>query len=197
MGTDIHAFIEYSNEPTFSGLSGEPAYLFAGFQLIRDYRLFDALGDGRSSQLTADHASKPALYPPRGIPPDVSIMVARKYYRLIADSDIPHPSFWPRDHCISSKEADERIQQSKEVVATVQQTIFYGTTAPRSWSVIPRLHVFNPSWLFHHEIEEALQHADISSSEIGWDFRAVLTCLETVERDCGPMRVRLVFWFDK
>jgi hypothetical protein len=49
MGTDIHAFAEYADDRgrrVFTGRPEEPAWLFGKFSLLRDYALFDALGDG-------------------------------------------------------------------------------------------------------------------------------------------------------
>ena len=88
MGTDIHTFLEYSDDIGRQGFSGDPslpALLFGHFALSRDYTLFNALGDGRNVHLDSSEIERNALFSPRGIPIDISHAVAREYYDLIAD----------------------------------------------------------------------------------------------------------------
>jgi hypothetical protein len=198
MGTDIHAFVEYADDRgrrSFTARPDEPACFFGRFLLQRDYALFDALGDGRNSQMAPEDVGPRSLYPPRGIPADLSLQTASEYYDLVVEGQAPHASFWPAHRCVSKEEAEERIRQgahSGEIVQCMQ----FGTTHPRTWRAVSRTCWHTPSWLLVHEIEESLNHHRLSLSELRWDFRVLLRCLTWIEEHIGRGQGRLVFWFD-
>src|SRR5215467_1354959 len=114
MGTDIHAFVECADPDdgrAFSGTPEWPAYLLGSFNLLRDYELFDALADGRNSLMRPEDVGKRALFPPRGVPPDISLEAAREYYDLVVGRDLPDPRFWPRHGCVSLEDARPRLKE--------------------------------------------------------------------------------------
>lgn len=198
MGTDIHTYVEYADgqeRRPFSGRPEEPAWLFGQFSLLRDYALFDALGDGRSSQMAPEEVGERSLYPPRGIPPDLSLEAAWEFYNLLAEDQTPHPGFWPRHGCVSAAEAEERERRGAPL-GKVVQTIHYGTTRPRTWQVVAKEYWHTPSWLFLREIHQSLEHQRLPLAELLWDFRVLLNCLSSIEEQIGREQVRLVFWFD-
>jgi len=207
MGTDIHTFIEYDDHRSrgsFSGQPEEPALLFGKFSVWRDYALFDALGDGRNSLMDPEDIGKMdpegigrrSLYPPRGIPADISWETAREYYELVVEAQTPHAGFWPRYGCVSVSEAAERVRHGAHL-GHVAQTIHYGTTPPRTWQAVSKEYWHTPSWLSLVEIHQSLEHHRLSPTDLRWDFRAVLNSLVEVEKETGPGQARLVFWFDK
>jgi hypothetical protein len=198
MGTDIHAFVEYADDQSrrpFSGRAEEPAWLFGKFSLSRDYALFDALGDGRNSQMAPEDVGERSLYPPRGIPADLSLEVAWEYYDLIVEHQTPYPGFWPKHACVSASQAEERVRQGAHL-GNLAQTIYYGTTPPRTWKTVSKEYWHTPSWLSLREIHQSLDHHRLPQSELRWDFRALLTCLSLIEEQIGSGQTRLVFWFD-
>jgi hypothetical protein len=198
MGTDIHAFVEYADDKgrrSFTGRPEEPAWFFGKFSLLRDYALFDALGDGRNSQLAPEDVGERALYSPRGVPPDLSLPAAWEYYDLVADAQAPHPGFWPKHGRVSSPEAQERVQRGAHF-GSVAQTTHHGTTPPRTWQAASKDYWHTPSWLLLAEIHQALEHPRLPLTERRWDFRALLKCLAEIEEQIGRGQVRLVFWFD-
>ena len=116
MGTDIHAFIECADPfraLPFSGTPDYPAYQLGSFSLLRDYELFDALGDGRNSLMSPKEVDKRALIPPGGVPPDISLQVAQEYYDLVVERDLPSRGFWPRHGCVSLEEARPRLKEGR------------------------------------------------------------------------------------
>jgi hypothetical protein len=198
MGTDIHTFVEYADDSgrrSFSGRPEEPAWLFGQFSLLRDYALFDALGDGRNSQMAPEDVGQRSLYPPRGVPRDLSLEAAWEYYDLVIEAQTPHAGFWPKHGWISASQAQERVHRGAHF-ASVAQTIHYETTPPRTWQVVSKEYWHTPSWLTLAEVRQSLKHHRLSLTALRWDFRALLKCLSTVEEQIGRGQVRLVFWFD-
>jgi hypothetical protein len=198
MGTDIHTFVEYAEEKgrrLFSGCPEEPAWFFGRFSLLRDYALFDALGDGRNSQMPPEDVCARALYPPRGIPPDISIPVAWEYYDLVVDAHPPHTGFWPKHGCVSASQTQERVGRGAHV-GSVTQRMQFGPTPPRTWQVVSKEYWHTPSWLSLLEVHQSLEHHRLPLTDLRWDFRAVLKCLSEIEEQIGRGQVRMVFWFD-
>jgi len=198
MGTDIHAFVEYSDDRgrrAFTGRPEEPAWLFGKFSLLRDYALFDALGDGRNSQMPPEDVGERSLYPPRGIPLDLSQETAWDYYDLVIEDQSPDAGFWPVHQHISANQAEERLRQGAHE-GSVAQTMHYGTTRPRMWRAVSRAYWHTPSWLTLQEIHLSLEHHRLPLMACRWDFRALLQCVTAIEEQVGRGQVRLVFWFD-
>jgi hypothetical protein len=199
MGTSIHSFAEYADEggkPTFSGSPDEPAWFFGQFSLSRDYALFDALGDGRNSQMAPEDVGQRALFASRSIPADISLETAWHYYDLVVESETPHPSFWPTGGSVSVSQAEERVRRGKAHYGKIVQKTHYGATAPRVWRVVSKEYWHTPSWLQLAEIRESLKHHCLVLGELPWDFRVALECLAKIEEGIAPSQVRLVFWFD-
>jgi hypothetical protein len=198
MGTDIHTFVEYADDSgrrSFSGRPEEPAWLFGKFSLLRDYALFDALGDGRNSQMAPADIGKRALYPPRGIAPDLSLEAAREYYDLVVEAQTPHAGFWPKHGCVSVSQAHDRVQKGAHF-GSVVQTIHYGTTPPQTWHGVSKEFWHTPSWLTVEEVHQSLEHHRLSMTTLRWDFLAMLKSLSAIEEQIGRGQVRVVFWFD-
>ncbi len=197
MGTDIHAFVEYAHFDdgrSFSGTPESPARLLGSFNLLSDYDLFNALGDGRNSLMSPGDIAKRALFPPRGVPSDISLPVAREYYDLIVGRDLPSRWFWPRHGCVSLEEVRPRLKEGVTLYGTPigRGTVVDGT---RSWRVVAKAHWHTPSWLTLQEIRQSLDHHGLAEAQLRWDFRALMTCLAEAQGN-GNRQVRLVFWFD-
>lgn len=198
MGTDIHSFVEYADDSgrgVFSGRPEEPAWLFGKFTLLRDYSLFDALGDGRNAQMAPQDVGKRSLFPPRGVPPDMSVEAAWEYYDLVVETCAPHALFWPSHGCVSVGQAQERVRQGARL-GSVVQTMQFGAILPRTWRVIPKECWHTASWLTLPEIHQSLEHYRLPLTKLCWDFQALLKCLTVIEAQIGQGQTRLVFWFD-
>jgi hypothetical protein len=193
MGTDIHSFVEYANTPSgesFRGESAHPACLFAEFSISRNYELFDALANARSGQLGEGQASKGALFPPRGIPTDLSYRAAQSYFDLVKDTAV-NSSFWPQEGLVSQYEAIGRINSGEAHGGTVLHP--FGKSQMCQTVSKPFWHT--PSWLFPYEVDAALQHFGLTGA-LHFDFRLLLEAMKMLEAEVGVGRVRLVFWFD-
>ncbi len=135
MGMDMISFIETCcPEDQFSGVPEIQAYLLAEFCVGRDYDLFDALADARSTQaeVPLEERRCRALYPARGIPPDLSLTVAWRYYDLIVESELPDKYFWPtcdgraiedpaKRPIVSPEEAQKRVATGEAHYGVVAQ----------------------------------------------------------------------------
>ncbi len=200
MGTDIHACLEYAgkSQKVFSASPRKPANLFAHFKINRSYILFDALGNGRSSLFEPDEVEKKSLFPPRGIPADLSLDAAQKYYLGILDTKGSGSSFWPKDWSVTKEAAASLVKNNQSHYGTIYM---HDDT---SWKVVsdPKYHA--PGWLTYPEIKASLAHFDLpldnsvaeQENHLGWDFRLLMKTMEQLTKEIGEEKVRLTFWFD-
>jgi len=172
MGCDIHAMLEVEGE---SPVAFAFNAIFAGqASLPRNLAVFGALAGVRSTV--------PPLYPPRGIPDNVSEESFEEYYLFVIN------------------EADAEMYRGYGYVtrdeAPIRGRVYWKTSGLQSrfgYVADPDWHT--PSWLFLSEIHEALAHAKLTAEDLMPEYRIVLDALASAERWLGR-RARLVFWFD-
>ena len=196
MGTDIHAFIEidYSEEgKAFEDSEKISAFNLGELLISRDYELFDALGDGRSS----DEITEPSLYGSRGLPKNISFAVENRYFHIVDNRESEfdkllelHPSLSK----ITTKKADKWLSEGCSFLGEEEKV-----WRNNKWENLQR--VSHPgwhscSWLTLKEIYESLAHYDLPVGELFIDFRILLSTMEQFEQELGVGHTRLVFWFD-
>tara|TARA_R110002095_G_scaffold1297_8_gene6897 strand:- start:2544 stop:3143 length:600 start_codon:yes stop_codon:yes gene_type:complete len=199
LGTDINAFLEKTDRedsPSFSGIPHDQTWLFGKFCINRDYHLFDALANGRSVQFDPSEVERHALYPPRGIPADLSYDVAIEYYDLIMEPADIDSRFSTGYEFVSKSEAEIRVSTGRSHYGQVTALWPYSEKSPL-WSVVSKPYFHNPGWLTLEEIREALDHFKITMSEVDIEFRALLRAMEELDQESSPWHVRLTFWFEK
>ena len=186
MGTDIHAYIEYTYDerPQFVYCWGED------IDVGRNYSLFGVLAGVRRSKL--------CVFPPRGIPEIVSSKVRLKFYALINDKLFADPTPQRRG-VVSEKIAADYVKNHGFKIEVI-----YGDRMIQH----PDWH--SPSWLTVPELEKV--QAVFREIEMEPDFDddgfqlyrklgphqmldAVIGAMKAIDGDWVG-RSRFVFWFD-
>jgi len=210
MGTDIHAFIEVdcsSGDRPFESSYEIMSCTYGEFALPQNYRLFDALGDGRSYQFPDDNSRKRAKVPPRGIPLPLSRLVLNRYAHIIVNEKMDATEITrslngliPELRAVTETEAEKWVMDGvSEFIDDVEHRIF-------SEGKVSSRRVSNPdwhtaSWLTLPEIEESLEYFDLALNRVDckddlFAFTIVVDTMRYIEKSRGEGRTRLVFWFD-
>jgi hypothetical protein len=202
MGTDIHTFVEvdYATTGEPFGASAEVRCFNQGeFFLWHDYDLFDALGNGRSHSFPPEEVKRWALFPPRGLPANISQAVFLRYYHLVADPRYKeaqldgHWEFYPGLQPVPPEEAARWVGEGWSHYLDPPVRNAAGRPGrPRVSS--PNWH--SASWLRLPEVYQALAHFGISVQDLGAAAQVILRVMEEFENRLGVGRSRLVFWFD-
>lgn len=174
MGTDAFVFFEHraKGELMWHGGSHKPIIL------SRNYRLFDAIGGGRSNQ--------GFLIPPRGYPDDISEELAQYSCSLIVSEDVNafrerNPSY--RRHVFHSSEVDDNYR------VVVQ---------PNGNQYACGLHLYDKknfehiTWLSTNELQNCFDH--VGNDKIDDEWKLMLNRMFDVEQRGGS--ARLVIWFN-
>lgn len=173
MGTDISLHVEYRrNNETYAWSDG-------AIDLERDYEMFGALAGVRAK-------SRP-LFPPRGLPSNLSPEVFERYYAFIIEP--AEASLWSGFSWVSKSEA-ESLLQGGDCHGPPAGYKKYNMTSPLGYVSIPGLHT--PSWLACDELLQVLGHTHIEPRS---DWVVVLDLLASIERRLPGAQSRIVFWF--
>ncbi len=179
MGCDIHLFAEVRCENgSYDALSdGE-------FRIPPDYPLFAALAGVR-----AERGFVP-MFPPRGIPEDISYEVADRYFVPVLDSK--RAAKWHIGEHVTPEEARRLVQDGKSHWLTK------GTTSPFTPSTGG--HIAHPdwhsaSWLILDEVRLSLEHAGYPVTGASDEFQLLIEYLAAFAKRKSTS-VRVVFWFD-
>lgn len=173
MGCDIHMFVEYERWPSVPGrdvrTSSWCTFLSNGGS--RDYAMFDLLAGVR-----ADGDESKVLYPPRGIPNDISAFGTTDGLTYRIDDN-----YVDEDGCCSSAKAEEWCARGYSERLTADRI------------TQPDLHSF--SWLTTDEFERVLavyvfDHGRSPDAE----YTAMLAAMRSFEE--RGVKARVVFAFD-
>ncbi len=202
MGTDIHAFIEFDDN-----LTSEPfaegnwiSSLSCGeFCIQRNYDLFDALGNGRNYHFKESEIQQRALYPPRGVPANLSEIVISRYYHLVDDNLGFANSLLPVLPSVTGEQARLWVKQGVSHCGKPFMTDNRGNG--RKSKEIERRRVSDPawhsaSWLTLAEVYDSLAHFNLEVAKLSVDFQVILGAMNDLATRLGAERVHLVFWFD-
>lgn len=201
MGTYIYPYVEYDTrekgEP-FSDSVHITSLTEKSFSTWWEYDVFDALGYGRAQLMSrayrTDHLRP--LFRPLGIPPCVSLAVARDYFELVVPrGKKPDKYFWSNSACVSERVALRRRARERCRFHTVVQSVNTGGAHHISWRALPKSCYYNASWLSPMEYRRALAHHRLSFRKIGPEFSILNSAMSILENARGKDRVRLVFWF--
>jgi len=173
MGTSAWMFIESRRTPS-DGWRATSEQSLASI-VRRDYKLFDALSGGRNGS--------GFLYPPRGLPLDMSETVFRSVCYRLTDSDDEKKQSKPG--ALISKRSCYTMQPFGEVIQRDNAEFFY---------------LFNGyhhsySWLTLEEIIASTRHAGIVLDALDAGYVTILSQMRELENE--GRQVRLVFWFDE
>jgi hypothetical protein len=149
--------------------------------LPRDYRVFKALAGVRGNT--------PSLFPPRGIPDDVSERTFEGYYQFIID---PAQSDLYRGFDFVTLEEAEKFVRFGQVLVSAERK---KSGVRSAYGYIPVSTWHTPSWLLLSEIRQALEHSGLPEDQLAPEYRVLLETMESLERHMRT-RSRLVFWFD-
>ena len=165
MGCDIHAVIEYKRWDSFWSSFGE-------IDIPRDYDFFSAIafGDGGITD--------ELLYPPRGMPSDVSLRTSGLFYM-----DGQEYKDLMKSHGMEEK-IDPEIMEEWEKIEYLSS----GAVVAPDWHT--------PSWMNLSEFKASLEQGDITSDKQSPEIRATLSAMEILANAYGHENVRLIFWFD-
>jgi len=165
MGCDIHAVIEYKRWDSFWSSFGE-------IDIPRDYDFFSAIafGDGGITD--------ELLYPPRGMPSDVSLRTSGLFYM-----DGQEYKDLMKSHGMEEIIDPEIMEEweRKEYLST-------GAVVAPDWHT--------PSWMNLSEFKASLEQGDITPDKQSPEIMATLSAMEVLANAYGHGNVRLVFWFD-
>lgn len=175
MGTDIHAFVEFSYERAswFSLSDGT-------LNLGRDYSLFNAFAFGDGG-ITDD-----LLYPPRGLPEKPSLC-ANRYFFQPTETVIAH--FEEVDRLCGDEPNFDPEQYARNRGALAVENF-------RHFNLLPRPELYSHSWLNLKELKEVFTHAGLVETTFPIEFRAIFSAMEMLAEKFGTENVRLVFAFD-
>jgi len=208
MGTIIHPFIEYDisveNESPFcpapDGHVEIRAFNTGEFFTFSDYELFDALAFGRSFDMGGRADGKRPLYPPRGLPANVTRTVLLRYYHVVADPDYQKNRFDPTVYwygslpSVSRQEALDWVSQGWSQWGNNLRESPPSRT-PISFDLVSNPNWRNPSWLTHNEILKSLNHFQLEVELVPPEFQVILDAMLGLEKHYGTGKTRLVFWF--
>lgn len=170
MGCDIHGFLEIESEST----PGEFSHLGHGYWIPRTSGINAALG--------AFPERFTSLYPPRGIPPGLSIAGITQLFRRIVK------------HCEALDHRGENFVLpwevgKAEVLQLADQPNAYGK---EGYILLEDL--YQLTWLTLPEIEQSLTHAGLKISTLSPEFQFHLATMRSAESFLGR-KTRFVFWF--
>jgi len=191
MGTDITVFLEYwqdsdgsppwgdQADPTVVVWSHRRVHSLADsyFQVGRNYRLFGALAGVRSTVQP--------LYPPRELPPIISMEVAERVRRPIHADDVPDEEVL----------AEDGVHYTAALQMVERGCRYMGPPADGKRYDFITDDLYSASWLYLDEIDLALSHHSISDYDGNYLFAAMMSAMRTLESHLGARATRLVFWF--
>lgn len=201
MGTEVHAFVEvdYATAGESFGETAEIRCFNRGeFFVWNVYELFDALGNGRSRHFPPETVGRWALFPPRGLPANVSEGVVVRYSHPVATENADIGAY-SESHGMPGLPPVTAAEAERWVAAGWSH--YYTPPAPRfSLASVPRRVSHpewrNPSWLSLPEVYQSLAHFGLEVTHLSVEVEAILGVMESFERRLGSGRSRLVFWFD-
>ncbi len=200
MGTYMSAFIEIDygeRAPPFSDHMQVYSLTEGSFRFGKDYEVFDALAEGRNSQMRPEDRDpdRAPLITPRGMPSPRSLTVAQDYFFLVADpADPPNEHFWPAHRCVSPAEAEEWLESKGSHESEMIQW-FNCEPGGRVWRVVSEPGLYNATWLRPNEFDAALRYHDLEPEELPVEYTILRHAMSLLGERNGPERVRMVLWF--
>jgi hypothetical protein len=162
MGCDIHGYIEYDNWTSHDGVVHRSCF---GENLgSRDYKMFGLLAGVRRGS---------PIYPPRGLPENLSFDVKSAFHLFIIDDDGNDGEGF-----VTRKKAEEWVSQG------------YSKYLDDKYITYPDWHT--PSWLTSKEYEDVLRarEEDTEYGTVDQEWYAILAAMKSLKN------ARFVFWFD-
>lgn len=171
MGCDIHIYAE-KRSPRSCNPSWHQLNIGPDDYLPRDYEVFGAIAGVRRDDLLH--------FEPRGIPSDVCLNIADKYFDLVKRGD----------KVVFITEDGELEEFDYEDYKDCEQRSYGEVVNIAS----PDWH--SASWLYTKELEQALEVAENANClGISIDYKVLLKVMKEYESS-GEYECRVVFWFD-
>jgi hypothetical protein len=196
MGTSIHAFVEIDyaeNDHPFGDSSEIRSLATAELFVWNVYRLFDALANARRNVVpNASQLSPPCLYAPRGLPEKVSDAVFVRHHLMVVDD----PLEFVRQQ--DAHEAPTQVVLRRLGDQWVAEGLARVVTPPwrgeeNTWITNPDWH--SVTWLYRHEVEDALSHAGLELEQLKPEIPALLALMRSIDDRLGVNHSRWVCWF--
>jgi hypothetical protein len=168
MGVSIFAVIKFKQFDNYSD--------FAEVNIPRSDKLLPAIAFGDGG-LTDE-----MLYPPRGMPSDVSFKVTSLFF---TDFETV------KDYLTESNFENEEERTVEEYLENAGK---WAVEQYQKTGLLPMPELYAESWLTFTELQKVLTHEGIDLSELTSEFRATLAAMQTLSEDFGVDNVRLVFW---
>lgn len=160
MGCDIHCYIECKRKDS------KYWYLFGNMNPGRNYTLFSVLAGVRGDESP--------LYPVRGIPSDLGMLVSSYYWLYISEN-------YPNDEGNCSREKAENY-------------VRHGSHYNQDRTRVSHPDWHSHSWLSTTEFSTVLdQYRTIPLHHPIPEYRAILAAMQVLNEE---YEVRIVFWFD-
>lgn len=197
MGVNIHAFIEFDDDPSdgipFAVVDQIRSFSQAELNIPRDLELFQALGHQHNDALPEP------LFRPRGIPFNLSNPVVSRYYAIVGENK--NSPFHLHMANISREEYLGLIQQNA-VFERLPSPSRYGFSMGDGEAIISSPSWKSASWLFCDEVEQAVRHSglewdDMDPKDERYLFKSLVLLMRNLEKHYFKSHTRLVFWFEE
>ena len=162
-------FIECREPPAGSWQAASDSNL----DLLRDYRVYDALAGGRNG---AGY-----LYPHKGLPDDLSDLVLKRACYRITDSEEE----------VKNRTVPEIVVKRRPGIGPPFHRIFRRHEVEYFHEINGGMH--SHTWLTPHEVESSLRNAGIAFGELNNSHASILTQLRALE--ASGKEARLIVWF--
>ena len=197
MGVNIHAFIEYDDDPSdgipFAVVEQIKSISQAELTVPRDLELFQALGFVHNDTLPEP------LFRPRGIPHNLSNPVVSRYYVSVGEQK--STPFHLQMANVSNEQYMSWIQDNVSFDRLASPSR-YGFSVGSGEAIISSPNWTAASWLFCDEVEQAIRHAGLNWDELDgkddlYHFKALVMLMRNLEEHYFKSHTRLVFWFEE
>ncbi len=179
MGCDIHLLIEYDEKGVTPFSENENIESFSDGEIYvsRNYFVFNAMagvrGDGLQEPIIAA----------KGFPEKSSHEAIKSYYSYVVDEG----------EKIFSEEHELR-ENADEYVAKGYSHYRDHHLKEKGWVSCPDWH--SASWLTYQELMNVINVEYIDYEYFPKELNVVISALESIEKNFGKNRSRVVFWFD-
>ena len=168
MGVAFYSIIEYKQHDRYVA--------FGEVDIPRGGKLLPAIVFGNGGM------KDKMLYPPRGMPSDISPKVLDLFFTDVATVEEYLENFKYDDE--DEPTVEEYVEDNGEWAVEIYKTI----------GLLPEPELYDSGWLTYNELQKVLLHEKISIKDLSSVSQAAFATMESLAQDFGAENVRLVFW---